>query len=195
MPAESLQLYHPMSLQSVGAGVTGHAVNTSDYAGSSRHLLGSMPERASHQYSGASGLDFGTAGGRLGMGYGGGSGGHSHHSGGGSSPYLSMSAPASLSANHSFGSHSLNGAGAGGGGAGGHHGSALYSSSHHHSQQAHAPPPLHQPHHPSQPQHPHHQPHPSSLPPAYLPNPSQGSDSRLASVDPGPHAHGYYGES
>lgn len=176
-----------MSLQSVGAGVTGHAVNTSDYAGSSRQLLGSIPTRSSHQYSGTSGLDFGSSGGRLGMSYGG-SGGHSHHSGGGSSAYLPMSAPASLSGNHPFGSHSLNGAGAGGGGGSAHHSSALYSSSHHHSQ---APPPLHQPHHPSQPQHPHQQ----SLPPSYLPSPSQGPDSRLASADPGPHAHGYYGES
>ncbi|KAL4080842.1 hypothetical protein J3A83DRAFT_4367266 [Scleroderma citrinum] len=199
MPTESLQLYHPMSLQSVGAGVTGHSVNTSDYVGSNRHLLGAMPGRTSHQYSGGGGLDFNTASGRLGMSYGGSSGGHSHHSGGGGSGgghYLTsgvpMSAPASLSGNHLFGSHALNGAGAGGGG---HHGSTLYSSSHHHSQQTHAPPPLHQPHHPSQPQHPHHPPHPSSLPPSYLPSPSQGSDSRLASADPGPHAHGYYGES
>ncbi|KAG6336262.1 hypothetical protein ID866_2816, partial [Astraeus odoratus] len=211
MPADSLQLFHPLPLQSLGAGIGGPSVNTSDYVGSTRHSLSTMSGR--HQYSSGTGggsvggnLDFGSGGGRLGMGYCG-SGGHSHIPGSGGSSagghYLPtgvpMSAPASLSpGSHPFGSHALNGAGTGGGG-GGHHGSSLYPSSHHHSPQTHAPPPLHHSshsthHHTSQPQHPHQPPHPSSLPPSYLPSP-QASDSRLAPTDPGPHTHPYYGET
>lgn len=192
MPADSLQLYHPMSLQAIGGGVGGPSVNAPDYVGSSRHLLGAMPGRSSHQYSGGSpgalggGQDFGTAGPRLAMGYAGG-GGHSHHSGqggGGGGHYIPsgvpMSSPASLSpSNHPFNSHTLNGTGGGGN----HHGSSLYSPSH-----SHALPPLHHPSHASH----HAAQHPPLIPPGYLQSASHGSDSRLA---PGDHAHGYYGET
>ncbi|KIK26660.1 hypothetical protein PISMIDRAFT_675563 [Pisolithus microcarpus 441] len=192
MPADSLHLYHPMSLQGIGSGVGGPSVSAPDYGASSRHLLGAMPGRTSHQYNGGSpgtlggGLDFGTAGPRLGMGYAGG-GGHSHHSGqggGGGGHYIPsgvpMSAPSSLSpSNHPFGSHPLNGTG----GSGNHHGSSLYSPSH-----SHAPPPLHHAAHASH----HTAQHPPPIPPGYLQNASHASDSRLA---PGDHTHGYYGET
>lgn len=125
IPAESLQLYHPMSLQSIPSSNQNHAPSPSaDYVGSNRHLVG-MPQRSSHQYhGGSSGLDVPQS--RHSMAY---VPGQGHHSGNGSQAghYIPsgvpMSAPPSLSASP-FGSHSLGGHH--------HHGQSLYSSHHHH---------------------------------------------------------------
>ncbi|KIK95800.1 hypothetical protein PAXRUDRAFT_139881 [Paxillus rubicundulus Ve08.2h10] len=130
MPADSLQLYHPMSLQSIPSSNQSHAHSAgADYAGSSRHILG-ISQRSSHQYNGtggggSSGLDFSQN--RLSLPY---VPGQGHHSGGGSQSghYLAsgvpMSAPASLSPNP-FASHNLGGHQ--------HHTQSMYSSQHHHS--------------------------------------------------------------
>ncbi|KIJ14925.1 hypothetical protein PAXINDRAFT_163161 [Paxillus involutus ATCC 200175] len=130
LPADSLQLYHPMSLQSIPSSNQSHAHSAgTEYVGSSRHILG-MSQRSSHQYNGtggggSSGLDFSQN--RLSLPY---VPGQGHHSGGGSQSghYLAsgvpMSAPASLSPNP-FASHNLGGHH--------HHTQSMYSSHHHQS--------------------------------------------------------------
>ncbi|KIJ60285.1 hypothetical protein HYDPIDRAFT_32405 [Hydnomerulius pinastri MD-312] len=165
MPADSLQLYHPMSLQSIPSSNPSHSHSANaDYVGSSRHLLG-LPQRSSHQYNGSggggsSGLDFSQN--RLGLPY---VPGHGHHSGSGSQSghYLPsgvpMSAPASISPNP-FASHNLSGHHH-------HHTQSMYSSQHHHQ---------------------------SPLSPNFLPSPSQGSE-RLPAHSADSHPHSYYGES
>ncbi|KAG9315535.1 hypothetical protein JVU11DRAFT_3155 [Chiua virens] len=123
IPQESLQLYHPMSLQSIPSSNQNHMTTSStDYVGSNRHLVG-MPQRSSHPYhGGSSGLDIPQS--RHSMPY---VPGQGHHSGNGSQAghYIPsgvpMSAPPSLSAGP-FGSHNLGGH---------HHGQSLYSSQHH----------------------------------------------------------------
>ncbi|KAF9220489.1 hypothetical protein BS17DRAFT_769289 [Gyrodon lividus] len=164
MPADSLQLYHPMSLQSIPPSTPSHAHSAgAEYAGSNRHLLG-MPQRSSHQYNSSSGAGGGSSGldfpqNRLALPY---VPGHGHHSGGGSQSghYLAsgvpMSAPASLSPNP-FASHNLGGHH--------HHTQSMYSSQH----------------------------HPSPLSPNFLPSPSQGPE-RLPAHSTDPHPHSYYGE-
>ncbi|KAG1749347.1 hypothetical protein EDB19DRAFT_186458 [Suillus lakei] len=118
LPAESLQLYHPMSLQSLQAG-HGHQNSASaEYGGTGRQLLARPPH---YNGSGGGGLDYSQN--RLGLStY---NLGQSHHSGsGGQSGYLPsgvpMSAPPSLPSNP-FGSHNM------------HNQSSLYSAQHHHS--------------------------------------------------------------
>ncbi|KAF8839553.1 hypothetical protein BDN67DRAFT_749850 [Paxillus ammoniavirescens] len=130
LPADSLQLYHPMSLQSIPSSNQSHAHSAgTEYVGSSRHILG-MSQRSSHHYNGtggggSSGLDFSQN--RLSLPY---VPGQGHHSGGGSQSghYLAsgvpMSAPASLSPNP-FASHNLGGHQ--------HHTQSMYSSHHHQS--------------------------------------------------------------
>ncbi|KAF9235185.1 hypothetical protein BU15DRAFT_51690 [Melanogaster broomeanus] len=130
MPADGLQLYHPMSLQSIPSSNQSHAHSAgADYVGSNRHLLG-MSQRSSHQYNGSSGggsngMEFSQN--RHSLPY---VPGHGHHSGSGnqSAHYLAsgvpMSAPAALSPNpfasHNLGSHQ-------------HHTQSMYSSQHHQS--------------------------------------------------------------
>lgn len=125
MPQESLQLYHPMSLQSIPSSNQNHAPSPSgDYVGSNRHLVG-MPQRSSHQYhGGSSGLDVPQS--RHSMAYVPGQGPHSGNGSQGGHYIPSgvpMSAPPSLSASP-YGSHNLGGHH--------HHGQSLYSSQHHH---------------------------------------------------------------
>lgn len=56
--AETLQLYHPMTLQSMPSTPANHHHNASDYP-TTRHMLG-LPNRASHHLGGpASGMDYG----------------------------------------------------------------------------------------------------------------------------------------
>lgn len=102
--AESLQLYHPMSLQSMPNTPAGHHHHHSDYAPSSRSMLGLPVSRGSHQLGPASGMEFNQ---RHHMGlYSSGQGPHS--AGPTSSHYMSsdvpLSAPPSLS-NNPFSSH------------------------------------------------------------------------------------------
>ncbi|CAA7261445.1 unnamed protein product [Cyclocybe aegerita] len=112
MPAaDALQLYHPMTLQSMPNSPNGHHHHSSEYVGSStRHLLSSMPSRSSHhtlsglpEYASSTG-----SGGRHMGGGGGGYPGQGGHGGSGSSQYMSsdvpLSAPPSLSGNP-FSSH------------------------------------------------------------------------------------------
>jgi hypothetical protein len=120
IPQESLQLYHPMSLQSMPSNQN-HAPSA-DYVGSNRHLVG-MPQRPSHQYhGGSSALDVPQS--RHAMAY---VPAQGHHSGNGSQAAhyipsgVQMSAAPSLSAS-SFASHNLGGHH--------HHGQSLYSSHH-----------------------------------------------------------------
>ncbi|KAF8133402.1 hypothetical protein EV363DRAFT_1326139 [Boletus edulis] len=125
IPQESLQLYHPMSLQSIPSSHQNHAPSPpTDYVGSNRHLVG-MPPRSSHQYhGGSSGLDVPQS--RHSMAY---VPGQGHHAGNGSQAAhyipsgVPMSATPSLSASP-FASHNLGGHH--------HHGQSLYSSHHHH---------------------------------------------------------------
>lgn len=125
IPQESLQLYHPMSLQSLHSSSQNHAPSPpTDYVGSNRHLVG-LPQRSSLPYhGGSSGLDLAQS--RHSMTY---APGQGHHSGNGSQAghYIPsgvpMSAPPSLSASP-YGSHNLGGHH--------HHGQSLYSSQHHH---------------------------------------------------------------
>ncbi|KAH7885134.1 hypothetical protein F5I97DRAFT_1928558 [Phlebopus sp. FC_14] len=174
VPADTLQLYHPMSLQSIPSSNQSHSHPPStDYVGSSRHLLGLQP-RSSPQYNGSSGgstapgggsggsaLDYGQN--RMALPYNVGAG-HSHHSGSTSHSghYLPsgvpMSAPASLSPNP-FASHNLNG---------------------HHHQQQHHPQSMYS----SQHHHTHHHQSP------YLPSPSHGSE-RLPPHSADSHSHTY----
>ncbi|KAH7913430.1 hypothetical protein BJ138DRAFT_1146188 [Hygrophoropsis aurantiaca] len=134
VPADSLQLYHPMSLQSIPSSHQSHNSAPGEYAGSTRHLLGIQPSaaRSSHQYNGNSAgggsggsLDFSQN--RLGLSYVPGHGHHHSSSGGQSTHFIPsgvpMSAPPSLSPNP-FASHNLHGH---------HHQPSLYSSQHHHS--------------------------------------------------------------
>jgi len=118
-----LQLYHPMSLQSLPSSNQNHAPSPGDYVGSNRHLVG-MAHRSSHQYhGGSSGLDVPQS--RHSIPY---VPGQGHHSGHGSpaAHYIPsgvpMSASPSLSASP-FASHNLGGHH--------HHGQSLYSSQHH----------------------------------------------------------------
>lgn len=120
LPAESLQLYHPMSLQSLPAGHGHQNSAPADYAATNRQLLA----RSSHHNGGGGGggsLDYPQN--RIGLSsY---NVGHSHHSGsGGQSGYLAsgvpMSAPPSLPSN-TFASHNMHGQ------------TSLYSTQHHHS--------------------------------------------------------------
>ncbi|KAI9568325.1 hypothetical protein HD554DRAFT_758337 [Boletus coccyginus] len=123
IPQEPLQLYHPMSLQSIPS--SNHAPSPStDYVGSNRHLVG-MPQRSSQYHGGPSGLDIPQS--RHSMAY---VQGQGHHSGNGgqAAHYIPsgvpLSATPSLSASP-FASHTL--------GNHHHHGQSLYSSQHHHS--------------------------------------------------------------
>lgn len=119
LPAESLQLYHPMSLQSLPASHHHQNSAPADYGATTRQLLA----RPSHYNGsgGGSGLDYPQN--RLGLSsY---NIGHSHHSGsGGQSGYLPsgvpMSAPPSLPPNP-FAPHNM------------HTQTSLYSTQHHHS--------------------------------------------------------------
>ncbi|KAH7925886.1 hypothetical protein BV22DRAFT_1159206 [Leucogyrophana mollusca] len=164
VPADSLQLYHPMSLQSIPPSHQSHSAAPGEYVGSTRHLLGIPPPtvRSSHQYSGngagggsAGGLDFSQN--RLGLSY---VPGHGHHSssGGQSTHFIPsgvpMSAPPSLSPNP-FASHNLHGH---------HHQPSLYSSQHHHH---------------------------SSLSPSFIPSPPQ-SAARLPVHSA--ESHNYYSD-
>lgn len=98
MPTDSLQLYHPLSLQSLPAG---HSHHSGDYPGSTRHLLG-LPSRGSH-LNGPGGIDYGHHQGRLSLPYGQGS----HNPAPSSHHYLSSHlAP---SGNHLYGSGSHHG--------------------------------------------------------------------------------------
>jgi hypothetical protein len=109
MPAaDALQLYHPMTLQSMPNSPSGHH-HSSDY--NSRHMLGVSSSRSSHHLSGLSeyGSHQSRHGHNMGMyvpGQGGhGSGGHTQSSGGYSmSSDVPLSAPPSLSG-HPFSSH------------------------------------------------------------------------------------------
>jgi len=60
MPAaDSLQLYHPMTLQSIPSTPAGHPHHSStDYAGSTRHMLGIPSNRHSHSLGSAGSLDY-----------------------------------------------------------------------------------------------------------------------------------------
>ncbi|KAG1743240.1 uncharacterized protein EDB91DRAFT_1081187 [Suillus paluster] len=122
LPAESLQLYHPMSLQSLPGG-HGHQSASTEYSGTGRQLLA----RPSHYGGsgvggGGSGLDYSQN--RLGLStY---HIGHSHHSGSsGQSGYLPsgvpMSAPPSLPPSNPYAPHNM------------HNQSSLYPAQHHHS--------------------------------------------------------------
>lgn len=123
VPQESLQLYHPMSLQSIPSPNQNHAPSPpTDYVGSTRHLVG-LPQRSSHPYHGGSGgLDVAQS--RHSMTY---VPGQGHHSGNGSQAGhyipsgMPMSAPASLSTSP-YGSHNM----------GHHHHGSLYTSQQHH---------------------------------------------------------------
>ncbi|KAG5639424.1 hypothetical protein H0H81_002292 [Sphagnurus paluster] len=99
--AESLQLYHPMTLQSVPSSNSHHHHHQSEY-GSSRSMLGGMPITRPHQLGPASGIEYSSR--HMGL-Y---SSGQGPHSTGPTSSYMSsdvpLSAPASLSSNP-FGSH------------------------------------------------------------------------------------------
>lgn len=121
LPAESLQLYHPMSLQSLQGG-HGHQNSASaEFGGSGRQLLARPAHYSGGGGGGGGGLEYSQN--RLGLStY---NLGHNHHSGSeGQSGYLSsgvpMSAPPSLQPNP-FGSHNM------------HNQSSLYSAQHHHS--------------------------------------------------------------
>ncbi|KAG2365153.1 hypothetical protein BDR07DRAFT_1278135 [Suillus spraguei] len=121
LPAESLQLYHPMSFQSLQGGHGQQNSASAEFGGSGRQLLA----RPAHYNGGGGGgggsLDYSQN--RLGLStY---NLGHNHHSGTeGQSGYLPsgvpMSAPPSLPSNP-FGSHNM------------HNQSSLYSAQHHHS--------------------------------------------------------------
>lgn len=119
LPAESLQLYHPMSLQSLPAGHHHQNSAPADYGATTRQLLA----RPSHYNGsgGGGGLDYPQN--RLGLSsY---NIGHSHHSGsGGQSGYIPsgvpMSAPPSLPSNP-FAPHNM------------HSQTSLYSTQHDHS--------------------------------------------------------------
>ncbi|EGN98118.1 hypothetical protein SERLA73DRAFT_169172 [Serpula lacrymans var. lacrymans S7.3] len=164
IPTDSLQLYHPMSLQSIPSS-QGHHHSSSDF-GSTRHLLGIPSTRSSQHYGGgggissSGGLDYSQS--RLGMSY---VPGQGHHSGSTaqSTQYLSsgvpMSAPPSLSSNP-FASHNIHGQQHQQ-----HHQPSLYSSQHHHS----------------------------SMSSNFLPSPSQGT-SRLPSHSTESQSHSYYSE-
>ncbi|KAF8158237.1 hypothetical protein B0H34DRAFT_797647 [Crassisporium funariophilum] len=106
MPAaDALQLYHPMSLQSMPNSPNGHHHSSSDYVGGSqRHML-NMPSRSSHHLGHGGGLEYGQ-GRHMGL-YVPGQGTHSsNHTQ--SSQYMSsdvpLTAPPSLSGNP-FSSH------------------------------------------------------------------------------------------
>lgn len=113
LPQESLQLYHPISLQSMSASNQNHAPSPpSEYVGSNRHLVG-LSSRSYH--GGSSSLDVAPS--RHPMTY---VPGQGHHAGNGSQAghYIPSGVPMSAPPY----SHSL----------GGHHHGSLYSSQHHH---------------------------------------------------------------
>ena len=103
MPSsDALQLYHPMTLQSMPNSPSNHH-HSSDYGGSSRHLLGLPSSRSNHHLSG--GLDYSQSR-QMGL-YAPGQGSHSStHT---PSPYMSsdvpLSAPPPLS-NNPYNPHS-----------------------------------------------------------------------------------------
>ncbi|OBZ71427.1 hypothetical protein A0H81_08609 [Grifola frondosa] len=102
MPTDSLQLYYPMSLQSLGATHDHHLSSTRHMVGMSRSIssghasAGGLSQSHSHGHS-PYGMDSGYAQGRLS--YGSGAALHPHAQSGSTSGFLSvpMSAPASLS--------------------------------------------------------------------------------------------------
>ncbi|KAG1763032.1 hypothetical protein EDD22DRAFT_888910 [Suillus occidentalis] len=118
LPAESLQLYHPMSLQSLQGGHQNSA--SAEFGGSGRQLLARpVHYNGGGGGGGGGGLDYSQN--RLGLSaY---NLGHSHHSGsGGQSSYLPSGVPMSPSLpSNPFGSHNM------------HNQSSLYSAQHHHS--------------------------------------------------------------
>lgn len=119
LPAESLQLYHPMSLQSLQGGHQNSA--SGEFGGSGRQLLARPVHYNGGGGGGGGGLDYSQN--RLGLStY---NLGHSHHSGsGGQSSYLPSGVPMSASPSlpsNPFGSHNM------------HNQSSLYSAQHHHS--------------------------------------------------------------
>ncbi|KAG0704786.1 hypothetical protein DFH29DRAFT_909826 [Suillus ampliporus] len=120
LPAESLQLYHPMSLQSLPGG-HGHQNSAStEYGGTGRQLL-ARPSHYNGSGGGGSSLDYSQN--RLGLSaY---NLGHNHHSGSsGQSGYLPSGVPMSAPPSHAsnpFTSHNM------------HSQSSLYSAQHHHS--------------------------------------------------------------
>ncbi|PPQ66620.1 hypothetical protein CVT26_009381, partial [Gymnopilus dilepis] len=120
MPAaDALQLYHPMTLQSMPNTPGGaHHHSSSDYG--SRHMLGMSSSRSNHHMSGLSEYGGGGGGGRhMGLyvptsSQGTHTSGHTPSSGYSMSSDVPLSAPASLS-NNPFSSHSSHSSSSGGG--------------------------------------------------------------------------------
>lgn len=128
MPADSLTLYHPLSLQSLpefsSMSSTRHMVGMTRSMSSSHASVGSLQQQQHHGHHPYSMDAYGHSGGgssRLSYGSGGALHPSSHvgSSGGGSYLGVPMSAPASMSGSNPF---------LGSGGGGGQHGSSLYSS-------------------------------------------------------------------
>lgn len=103
MPADTLQLYHPMTLQSMPNTPGGHHHGPADYM-PARHMLGPPSSRSTHHLGPASNLDF-SQNRHMGLYV---PGQTPHSAGPGHSHYMSsevpLSAPPSLS-NNPFSSH------------------------------------------------------------------------------------------
>lgn len=104
MPADSLQLYHPMTLQSMPNTPHSHHHHHSEYPSSSRHLLNLPTARSHHQVGGGNHLDY-AQNRNLGLyapGQGPHSAGHSHSSHPSHYSSLPLSAPPTLPPNNPF---------------------------------------------------------------------------------------------